>query len=179
MTHEYLHHTPLPDMDLLFDGMTYDLGWNGSRTNDPTLTIPALPTVDHAIYLVNAVKFHCGQIYHLFDDESFMKSLYHFYEEPPGRKPDDEMWYVHFLVIIAFGKAFTTKKNQGRCPPGAEFFIKALHLLPDMIMLWQDPVHATEIFCCIALYLQCAHYRLVAHNFVRYPQPHIGSPVKP
>ena len=162
-------------MDLIFDGMTYELGWNGSRCTEPELSTPALPTVDHAIYLVNTVKFHCGQIYHLFDDESFMESLYHFYEDPLTKQPDDEMWYVHFLVIMAFGKAFTNKKNQGRCPPGADFFVKALHLLPNMIMLWHDPVHATEIFCCIALYLQCADHRLVAHNFVR-PHRIIGEP---
>ncbi|RYP88188.1 hypothetical protein DL769_000286 [Monosporascus sp. CRB-8-3] len=166
MAHEYLHHTPLPNLDLLFDGNSYELGWTGSRADDTKVSTPALPTVDHAIYLINTVKFHCGQIFHLFDDETFMECLYRFYEEPSGKNPEDEMWYVHFLLIIAFGKAFTSKKNQGRRPPGADFFVKALHLLPDMMMLWQDPAHATEILCCIALYLQCVDYRLVAHNFI-------------
>ncbi|OTB00471.1 hypothetical protein M426DRAFT_15414 [Hypoxylon sp. CI-4A] len=167
MAHEYLYHIPLPNNDLLFDGNAYELGWNGSRVHDFRLNAtPALPTVDHAIFLINTVKFHCGQMYHLFDDETFMGSLYRFYEEPSGRNPEDDMWYIHFLLIIAFGKAFNNKKNQGRQPPGAEFFVKALQLLPDIIMLWQNPVQSTEILCCIALYLQCIDFRCVAHNFI-------------
>ncbi|OTA61629.1 Zn(II)2Cys6 transcription factor [Hypoxylon sp. EC38] len=166
MAYEYLHHVPPPARDLIFDGNAYDLGWNGSRTDEAKLSTPALPTVDHAIYLINTVKFHCGQMFHLFDDETFMGCLYRFYEEPRGVGYEHDLWYIHFLLIIAFGKAFISKKNQGKQPPGADFFVKALQLLPDIFMLWQNPVQSTEILCCIALYLQCVDLRAVAHNYI-------------
>ena len=172
MTHEHLFQEHLPTNDLLFDGASYDLDWDGSRTTSSPGT-PALPTLDYAIYLINAVKFHCGQTFHLFDEDSFMSGLYGFFgrqtDHPSGRRPGDDLWYVHFLLILAFGKAFVTQRNQGRRPPGAEYFTTALHLLPAIMLLWQDPVLSVEIMCCIALYFQCLDYRLVAHNYVSFP----------
>ncbi|KAI0975083.1 Zn(II)2Cys6 transcription factor [Xylaria arbuscula] len=167
MTHERLFHTPLPTDDLGFDCMIYELDWGGSRAALSGPASPVLPSLDHCIYLINAVKFHCCQIFHLFDEETFMQSLYRFYEDPLQQpQPSEELWYVHFLLILAFGKGFTTKKPQGKSPPGEAYFSKALHLLPNMIMLWTRPVAATEILCCIALYLHCIDSRIVAHNYI-------------
>ncbi|KAI0425319.1 hypothetical protein F5Y09DRAFT_335067 [Xylaria sp. FL1042] len=167
MTHERLFHTPLPTDDLGFDCMIYELDWGGSRAASSEPASPILPSLDHCIYLINAVKFHCCQVFHLFDEETFMESLYTFYDnhlqEP---RPSEELWYVHFLLILAFGKGFTTKKSQGKRPPGEAYFSKALHLLPNMIMLWTRPVEAAEVLSCIALYLQCIDSRIVAHNYI-------------
>lgn len=176
MTHEHLYQTQMPTDNLLFDGSCYDLDWNGSRVS-PGPDTPPLPTMDYAIFLVNAVKFHCGQTFHLFDEETFMNGLYSFFEHPSGQpqfeRPGDELWFVHFLLILAFGKAFVSQKTQGRRLPGVEYFTKALHLLPAMIGLWQEPVSTVEILCCIALYLQCLDYRLVAHNYVSLLYVHV------
>ncbi|KAI1314141.1 hypothetical protein F5Y03DRAFT_336237 [Xylaria venustula] len=167
MTHERLFHTPLPTDDLGFDCLIYELDWGGSRAALSQPSSPVLPSLDHCIYLINAVKFHCCQIFHLFDEEAFMESLYRFYEDPLQQpQPSEELWYVHFLLILAFGKGFTTKKSQGKHPPGEAYFSKALHLLPNIIMLWTRPVEATEILCCIALYLHCIDNRIVAHNYI-------------
>lgn len=170
MTHERLFQVPLPTDDLGFDCMVYDLDWDGSRMTLNKPASPILPSLDYCIYLINAVKFHCCQIFHLFDEDAFMPALYRFYDGPP-RQPhqSEELWYVHFLLILAFGKAFTTKKSQGTRPPGEPYFSKALHLLPNSVLLWQRPIEGIEILCCVALYLQCIDTRSVAYNYVRYP----------
>lgn len=168
LTHEHLFGRPLPAKNLLFDGCVYELDWDGSRTSAGPRT-PVLPALDHAIYLINAVQFHCGQLYHIFDSEEFMPTLYEFYNKPSPGSVTEELWYVHLLLILAFGKAFTSKKSQGKRAPGGDMFTKALSLLPSEIMLWRHPLQSCEVLCCIALYLQCLDCRIAAHNYVCPP----------
>ncbi|KAH8156977.1 hypothetical protein CIB48_g11271 [Xylaria polymorpha] len=145
ITHERIFQAPLPTNNLGFDCMIYELDWGGSRAT-PGPASPILPSLDFALYLINAVKFHCCQIFHLFDEDAFMSCLLSFYDSPSQQpQPSEELWYVHFLLILAFGKAFTTKKSQGNRPPGEAYFSKALHLLPNMMMLWTLPIEAVEI----------------------------------
>lgn len=165
MAHEHRFGRPLPAKDLLFDASVYELNWDGSRASAGPQT-PCLPTLDHAIYLMNAVKFHCGQVFHLFDDDTFMPTLYQFYETSSPQSVAEELWYVHFLLILAFGKAFTSKKSRPRRPPDGDMFIKAISSLPSEIMLWRHPMQACEVLCCIALYLQCLDHRIVAYTYV-------------
>ncbi|GLI82258.1 hypothetical protein PoHVEF18_010686 [Penicillium ochrochloron] len=164
LTHEHIYQESLPTGALLFDGTTYDLGWDGlRRPQDPD--IPAVPTFDHALYLINVVKFRCGQLYHLFDENNFMSNLHEFYS---GAQPNATagLWYIHFLLILAFGKGFVQHKLQGNKPAGAEYFVKALQLLPDISVLHQEPIESTEILCCVALYLQALDCRSSAHNYI-------------
>ncbi|PIG80462.1 Zn(II)2Cys6 transcription factor [Aspergillus arachidicola] len=165
MTHEHLYNAPLPTGSLYFDGSAYDLGWDGTRTT-VTNDIPMAPPLDFSIYLINAVKFHAGQLFHLFDEDTFMSGLYAFYENPEHQMAHSGMWYIHYLLILAFGKAFVVQRNQGSRPSGCEFFTKALQLLPDTTNLCRDPIVATEILCCIALYLQSLDCRNSAHNYI-------------
>ncbi|KAE8376622.1 hypothetical protein BDV26DRAFT_293960 [Aspergillus bertholletiae] len=165
MTHEHLYNAPLPTGSLYFDGSAYDLGWEGTRTT-VTNDIPMAPPLDFSLYLINAVKFHAGQLFHLFDEETFMGGLYAFYENPEHQMAHSGMWYIHYLLILAFGKAFVVQRTQGNRPSGCEFFTKALQLLPDTTNLCRDPIVATEILCCIALYLQSLDCRNSAHNYI-------------
>ncbi|WQF82117.1 hypothetical protein CDEST_07131 [Colletotrichum destructivum] len=165
ITHQHVNKTPLPTNALLFDATAYSLDWNGYRTGDAP-EMPALPTQDYAIYLVNAVKFHCGQMFHLFDEETFMKSLGHFYSDPNPRPDPTDLWFIHYLLILSFGKAFTTKTSRGRRPPGHDFFVKAMQLLPDLVVQLREPVLSTEILCCVSLYMQCIDFRHHSNNFI-------------
>lgn len=135
---------------------------------------PPLPSLDHAIYLLNTVKFHCGQVFHLFDEESFTKYMYDFYSDPSAQMTTGSLEYIHLLVILAFGKALVGNNYQGKRPPGAEYFVKALQLLPSVHVLFGQPILATEVLCCIALYFQCLDYRHSAHNFVS-PRPLVSQ----
>lgn len=166
LVHEHMHKSPLPASDLLFDGSAYDLPWDGTRSL-PESNTPIIPSIDYAIFLINAVKFHCTQVIHLFDEDEFMHNLHEFYADTDKGAKKESMWYIQFLMIIAFGKTFVQQKHKALRPPGADFFIQALKLLPDTNRLCREPVIAAEILCCIALYLQALDSRNAAHVTVR------------
>lgn len=168
MAYDKLAGQPAPTQSTSFDGTMYDLGWNGRRddaiADNPG---PPLPSADYAIYLINAVKFHCGQIFHLFDEKTFMRKFAEFYENTTGVGEPAGLSYVHLLILLAFGKAFVTRQNNGRRPRGAEYFVQAMKLMPDITFLHTQPVEAIEVLCCEALYLQCLDFRSAAYSVVR------------
>lgn len=166
MVYEKMNGTQLPPTRLLFEGSTYDLEWDGQR-NSSAVDVSSLPTSDFALYLINAVKFHCGRLFHMFDETTFMHYFGRFYEDPGNEKNYPRLWYIHFLLILAFGKAFIVRTSKAKRPPGAELFVQAMQLLPDVTFFWSDPLQSIEILTCTALYLQCLDLRSAAYNVVR------------
>uniref|UniRef100_L2FIM9 Zn 2cys6 transcription factor n=1 Tax=Colletotrichum fructicola (strain Nara gc5) TaxID=1213859 RepID=L2FIM9_COLFN len=151
---------------LLFDGCAYDLGWDGSRSTQ-ALDSRFIPSIDYAIFLINAVKFHCGQMFHLFEVDEFMVNMQNFYAKSSAdRAEDTSLWYIHFLVVLAFGKSLIQRKSEGKRPSGADFFVRALQLLPDVTALCKEPILSSEILCSIAWYYQALDFRHAAHNFI-------------
>ena len=144
------------------------LGADWSKIQDGTRSLPEtnapiIPSIDYAIFLINAVKFHCGQLVHLFDEEDFHAKLHAFYGSAEPNRMSDSLWYVQYLLIIAFGRTLVQRKHRESKPPGADYFVHALQLLPDNNRLCREPLVATEILCGIALYLQALDIRNAAH----------------
>ncbi|KAI8315625.1 Proline utilization trans-activator [Colletotrichum sp. SAR11_59] len=166
VTHDHVCQSPLPTNSLLFDGCAYDLGWDGSRSTQ-ALDSRFIPSIDYASFLINAVKFHCGQMFHLFEVDEFMVNMQNFYAKSSAdRAEDTSLWYIHFLVILAFGKSLIQRKSEGKRPSGADFFVRALQLLPDVTALCKEPILSSEILCSIAWYYQALDFRHAAHNFI-------------
>ncbi|KAI8268582.1 Proline utilization trans-activator [Colletotrichum sp. SAR11_239] len=166
VTHDHVCQSPLPTNSLLFDGCAYDLGWDGSRSTQ-ALDSRFIPSIDYAIFLINAVKFHCDQMFHLFEVDEFMVNMQNFYAKSSAdRAEDTSLWYIHFLVILAFGKSLIQRKSEGKRPSGADFFVRALQLLPDVTALCKEPILSSEILCSIAWYYQALDFRHAAHNFI-------------
>ncbi|ETI21010.1 hypothetical protein G647_07353 [Cladophialophora carrionii CBS 160.54] len=168
MAHEKVMRAPLPPENLLFQGESYDLGWDGARNFPPAQQPepPALPSADFATYLISAVKFHCGQLFHLFEEEVFMQQLSAFQENPAQVHQKPSLWYIHYLLILAFGKAFVAQSSKGRKPPGAEFFVHAMTLMPEFAFYNADPIEAIQVLCCAALYLHCLDFRAAAYRMI-------------
>jgi hypothetical protein len=164
IAHRHAYNEALPTEALIFEGTAYDLS-DESRT-DLIPEQPIIPSLDHALYLINMVNFRCGQLYHLFDEGDFMRSLHDYYSN--DRRPRDSLWYIHFLLILAFGKSFLQTRSQERKPPGIKYFAKAMQLLPDHNRLYSSPLVSTEILCCIAIFYQSLDCRSPAHNYVRF-----------
>ncbi|KAB8270034.1 fungal-specific transcription factor domain-containing protein [Aspergillus minisclerotigenes] len=165
LTHQARRSCPFPSAAQHTDATTYDLGWSGLRTT----VIPdlkELPSLDYALFLTNAVKFHTGQIFHLFDEPAFLGQLHDFYENPAEKVHTTGLWYIHFSVIMALGKAFTGTKRRGSVPPGANLFMAAFMMLPDYCYLWRDPSTSAELFCSMALYLQSIDWRTPAYDMI-------------
>lgn len=173
MTYEAVTGEPLPTEGLLFDGDVYDLGWDGQRVaSTPTsphqdaLGPSSLPPEDFAIHLINTVKFRFGDLYYLIDEPHFMNQFALFYRSA-GKSPDvSPLWYIHYLMILAFGKAFVVQISKAPRPPGAELFVQAMKLLPDLTFLKCDPIEKLQVLCCAALYLQSVQCRPAAHRMV-------------
>ena len=168
MTYERLMGTTLLPDRLLFEGSVYDLQWDGRRhlpgesSFDPNI----LPTQDFAVYLINSVKFHCGRLFYLFEEEYFMKQFALFHEDPLEHARKYPLWYVHYLIVLAFGKAFVVQTSKSQRPPGTELFIQAMKLMPDLTFLEADHIEKVQVLCCAALYLQCLNCRAAAHRYV-------------
>lgn len=163
IVHERLTGVLAPTDNLSFDGTLYELGWTGERS--VTVDQNLVPSADYAMFLINAVKFHCGQMFHLFDEAVFMHGFKEYYDSAKDVNTSG-FWYIHFLLILAFGKAFVARRKTARKAPGSELFVQALKLMPDIVFLLEQPVQAVEILCCKALYLQCLDFRCAAYNVV-------------
>lgn len=173
MTYEALTGEPLPTEGLLFDADVYDMGWDGQRGTSTLaqlgqagLDSSNLPPQDFALHLINTVKFRCGDLYYLFDEPHFMAQFTLFHESSGNSPEISPLWYVHYLMILAFGKAFVVQVSKSPRPPGAELFIQAMKLLPELTFVRGDPIQMLQVLCCAALYLQSAYFRPAAHRMV-------------
>jgi proline utilization trans-activator len=166
----------LPTENLHFQGAVYRLDWQSLRhRSEPSFL--ALPAPDYGMYLINATKFHCGQIFHLFDEEEFMRSFAAFNEHKNGIEHVSQLWYVHYMLVLAFGKAFVARNSHEGRPPGADLFMEAMRHLPEITLFSGDSIDADslesiEILVCAALYLQSLDFRAAAYNLAS-PSPMI------
>lgn len=165
---------------LLFDGHVYDIKWDGNRTDTPEVLFDTsnLPTPDFAGYLINSVKFHCGQLFYLFDESSFMAKFGSFQTNPAEEARSSPLWFCHYLLIIAFGKSFVVQSAKSQRPSGSDHFIQAMKCIPDFNFFEGDPIEKTQILCCAALYLQCLNSRAAAYRMV-YIHEHPVIPAWP
>lgn len=144
----------------------YALKWKHSSADDE-LDLTGLPSIDHALYLFNTVKFHLGQNYRFFEDESFAETLQKFYygnalDIAGGRR----LWFVQLLLVLAFGKAFLSPSRRPGNPPGSNYFVRAMSLMPDHSTLWKDSLLAIEVLALAGLYLYCIDQRESALVYV-------------
>ena len=163
-----------PEATLNVDGAARPFHLPGMRNSDqPLISTDKLPSLDYALYLVNTVKFHISQTYHIFDESSFMKHLYSLYND--GARPmnqQNRLAYIQFLIVIALGKALLNRNSNGvksqAAPSGSEYFVQALELIPDVMGLYSDPIMAVEICCGLALYMQSVDDRNSAYVYVSW-----------
>ncbi|EEU42724.1 uncharacterized protein NECHADRAFT_23362, partial [Fusarium vanettenii 77-13-4] len=170
MAHETLTGEPLPIDNLLFDGNVYDLGWDGLKENcsQDEFDFSTLPAREFALYLINSVQFRCGTLFQLYDEDTFMRQFEQFHGNSDENEPMSPLWYVHYLILLAFGKAFVVQISKSASPPGSELFVQAMKMMPDLVLLDCCPIEKIQVLCSIALYLQCIFCRPAAHNVSQY-----------
>ncbi|CAG7965789.1 unnamed protein product [Penicillium olsonii] len=169
MTHLKLTGAPLlPDLETqLFDSYVYDLKWDGSRANHHDIFhVSNLPTADFAKYLISSVKFHCGQLLYLFDEDRFMQKLENFYRDPAKEARASPLWFCHYLFILAFGKIFVLQSSKKEGPAGVEHFLQAMQCMPDLNFFDAEAIEKIQVLCCGALYLHSIHHRLPAYQMI-------------
>lgn len=146
----------------------YPLHWTPIPVDDPP-DISGLPSVDHALYLFNTVKFHLDHNYRFFDEETFLGNVHEFYYGNAVKMATEgRLWFVHFLLVLAFGNAFLLQSRNSKAPPGSKFFVRAMSLVPDHASLWKDSLLAIEVLALAGLYLYSIDHRESAHIYVRW-----------
>ncbi|SPO07038.1 uncharacterized protein DNG_09732 [Cephalotrichum gorgonifer] len=144
----------------------YSLKWSPLGA-DCTPDTSGLPSIDHALYLMETVKFNLGQNYRFFDEGEFVKHMREFYfGDPVAKASECRLWFVQFLLVLAFGKAFLSRPSNTKDPPAASLFIRAMSLMPEMTSLWKDSLIAIEVLALAGLFLYSIDYRESAHVFV-------------
>ncbi|RSL58895.1 hypothetical protein CEP53_006013 [Fusarium sp. AF-6] len=168
MAHETLTGEPLPIDNLLFDGHVYDLGWDGLKENcsQEEFDFSTLPAREFALYLINSVQFRCGTLFQLYDEDKFMRQFEQFHGNSDENEPMSPLWYVHYLILLAFGKAFVVQISKSASPPGSELFVQAMKMMPDLVLLDCCPIEKIQVLCSTALYLQCIFCRPAAHHVI-------------
>ncbi|KAF2012747.1 hypothetical protein BU24DRAFT_258052 [Aaosphaeria arxii CBS 175.79] len=149
------------------DAQAISLDWPSVCQID-TPTRASIPSFDHAKYLTSTVEFHLCQTYHLFDVAPFKVRLNELYRQEVStvQKTSSNLWYIHFLLVMALGKALLAPVDVSDYPAGKDLFTQALELLPNAHGLYQDPLQSIEILCCLALYLQSVDHRNSAYLYI-------------
>ena len=163
---DHLDQSNSPELLISFDANAYELEW-GLYQKALSSPVSNVPSVDHALYLTHTVNFHICQLFPLFDEAEFMIELHEFYEEPSEKMKSSKLWYIKFLLVLAFGKAFLERSGDKPSPPGSTYFIQAIDLLPNTEVMYREPIVAIEILCMVSLYLQSVDMRRSAYSFVR------------
>lgn len=150
-------HSAVPNFSPYCEGDAYDLGLKEILPADLT----GLPSKEVSLYLLQTIKFRTCSLFHLFDDADFGVNIDRFYENPTTFERKSRIWFVHYLVLMAIGKALVSNVQAG-----APLFARALRLLPDVTTLCSQPIVSSELLCSITLYLQCLDHRTSAHIYI-------------
>ncbi|RAQ42956.1 hypothetical protein AFGD_010840 [Aspergillus flavus] len=145
------------------DGDIYPLVWDRATASEPFDT-SGLPSVDYALYLFNIVKFHLGQMYRFFDEDTFVSQMHEFYASDAAEKASKpRFWFVQFLLVLALGNAFVSRPRNQSSPPGAKFFARAMSIMPNHTSTGKDSLLAIEALALAGLYLYAIDHREAAH----------------
>ncbi|OJJ42129.1 hypothetical protein ASPZODRAFT_20775 [Penicilliopsis zonata CBS 506.65] len=170
MMAEHLHLESPSRVPSSLDKEVYPLTWRpaaAAASGEEPPDISSLPSLEDALYLFNTVKHHLDQHYRFFDEDAFTMHLHEFYTGHSLHKAtQDRLWFVHFLLVLAFGTAFLRRSRNTRDPPGSKFFVRAMSLLPDYTNLWTKGLLAVEVLALAALYLYSIDHRELANIYV-------------
>ncbi|EFY98027.2 Zn(II)2Cys6 transcription factor [Metarhizium robertsii ARSEF 23] len=148
----------------VLDTEVYEFPWPSFSASE--VNISGLPSLNHALYLFTTVKFHLGQTYRLFDEVEFESEIKDFYANAVQNVSQYRVWFIKFLLVLAFGTAFHTSHTTAQEPPGARFFSRAMALMPGPGCMWKESMLGIEILAMAGLYLFCIDDRESAHCYL-------------
>ncbi|CAG7923000.1 unnamed protein product [Penicillium olsonii] len=157
------HRSPLN-----LDGAAFRLHWQPKLAVDAS-DLVKLPPVDHALMLYNIVKYRLGELFGIVDEKSFLCSFDEFHRSPLKTAQMLPLWFIKYLMILAYGKALTSYPDPAAvAPSGSDLATRALSLLPDVAFLQDErpALLAIEILALIALYFQSLDMRSAAYQYI-------------
>ncbi|KAL4894788.1 fungal-specific transcription factor domain-containing protein [Aspergillus ambiguus] len=152
------------------DGGVYKMQWTPLGPDDPP-DITNLPPLDYALFLFNSVKFHFGPLFYLINEPEYLRNLHEFYENITVKASTARLWYAQYLLILAFGKAFTGHIVLPGNPAGCQYATRAMGLLPGLGGLNDDSLLSVQVLTLAAVYFQAIDMRVAAFQ-------HIGQAIR-
>ncbi|CAK7201531.1 hypothetical protein SEUCBS139899_004237 [Sporothrix eucalyptigena] len=130
-----------------------------------------LPPADHARFLFHTVQFRLGELFAVVDEAAFLARFEAFQRAPLATATAHRLWFVEYLLVLAFGMAYTspaTLVSGSVGPPGCDLAARALSLLPDVAFLHDErpAMQALEVFFLAALYLKSVDMRSPAYQYI-------------
>ena len=153
---------------LNLDGAAFRLRWEPKSRVDQS-DLKNLPAADYSLYLFNTVKFHLAELSGLIHERTFLEHFEHFQQDPLRTAESQRLWFIQYLFVIAFGKAFLAQSGQAApsVPFGSEYASRAMALFPDLVQMHDEGLLAIEVLALVALYFQSVDIRAVAYQYVR------------
>lgn len=147
------------------DGMAFRLQWHPLGINE-TPDVSNLPPLDYGLYLLHTVKFYFGVLFYLIDEPSFVREMHELYKDPATKAKNSRLWYAQYLLILAFGNAILNKSGNTNGPPGHQFAVQAMGLMPDLSGMGVDAIQSIQALALASLYLQSIDMRMAAFHHV-------------
>lgn len=156
-----------PSAPLNLDGAAFRLNWQRKASVDVT-DLQKLPAFDHALLLFNVVKFRLGELFTIVNEKGFLRLFEMYHERPLETAQNHRLWFVEYLLILAFGKAFNSTSETAAAPAGSDLAARGLSLLPDIAFLHDErpATLAIEVLSLIALYFYSIDMRSPAYQYV-------------
>ncbi|KAL6899918.1 hypothetical protein GGI43DRAFT_427621 [Trichoderma evansii] len=156
---------PMPEAPVdPWDLETLNLTWNPIGMNEQP-DVDNLPAHDYALFLASSVKYYLGSLYEIINHDSFIQQMERFYEAPQQVASQSRLWYAQFLLVIAFGEAFT-RISSPKSVAGINYASRAMALIPNVINIDRNTMVAVETFCLAAIYFQAVDLRLMAFQLI-------------
>ncbi|KAI5460691.1 hypothetical protein BGZ63DRAFT_488712 [Mariannaea sp. PMI_226] len=160
-----------PRAPLNLDGAAFRLRWQSKPSADAS-DLAKLPALDYALFVYNTVKFRLGELFCIVDEARFFRVFDEFHKQPLPTAQTHNLWFVEYLLILAFGKAFMSSPSltpdSPPVPPGSDLAARALSLLPDVAFLQDDrpALLAIEVLSLAALYFHAIDMRSPAYQYI-------------
>jgi hypothetical protein len=165
LVEHYVPQTTSPPDPLNLDGAAFTLRWT-TKSNVDQEDLANLPPLDYAQYMLSTVKFHLGELFQIVDETHFVHHLKMFYQNPLQTAQQYRLWFVEFLLVLAFGKAFLVQSGPSSfAPPGSEHGTRALALIPNLQQLHEGHILSIEVLALAAIYCQSVDIRVAAFQY--------------
>lgn len=147
------------------DGKAFRMQWSALSYYE-TPDTSDLPPLDYALFLLQTVKFYFAVLFNLIDEPAFVRDLHELYKDPATKAKTSRLWYAQYLLILAFGKAFINTSSGHHGPPGHQYALRALSLMPDLTGLNVNAFQSIRALALASLYLQSVDMRMAAYHHV-------------
>lgn len=149
------------------DGSAFEFRWPTDECTQPA-SFGCVPSQEYVLLLCSLVRFNLGSFAGLLDHDGFQKELHLFYKDPDGYASAHRLWFTKYLLVVAFGQAFSRRERSGELP-GANYAARAMSRLPSLFQLQSNGLLAIEVLGLAAIYLQSVDHRVAAFQHVSRP----------